>query len=229
MLMRIHINVNVYLHFVRANVWAMKRRPRQRYHRGSVAKDALDAAAREIDLHGHQGFTLDRIAKRLGITPAALYRHYESREALLKAVVWETFVRFIPEMDDAVSAVASPREVVLALGTTYTSFALKNPGWFRLQFSQAGIALQLRHEQAEMKYPGIVLTAISTLLGTGEQERIMRTYLGFWALSHGVACLMMEGVWAHFKTDEERMRAARGIFSDFVDRLGEAPGERRQA
>src|SRR5262245_20213427 len=103
MLTCVHINVNDRSHRTCAKLVRM-RRPRGKYHHGSLAHDALAATEREIDLHGHQGFTLDKVAKRLGVTAAALYRHYESREALLKAFVIDTFKKFAAEMDGRVTA-----------------------------------------------------------------------------------------------------------------------------
>jgi AcrR family transcriptional regulator len=203
------------------------KRPGRKYHRGAVAQDAIVAAAREIDEHGHLGFTLDKVAKRLGITAAALYRHYDNREALLKAVVWQTFLRFAAELDDAVLASPSPREVLLSLSRHYIHFALKNPGWFRLQFSRAGIALDLQHEEAELKYPALVTAAIGEYLGTSDQARIERVYLTHWALMHGVASLMLEDVWSHLKSDRARAAEAEALMVGYLDGLAPPPAPRR--
>jgi AcrR family transcriptional regulator len=186
------------------------KKKRGQYHHGALATSAIEAAAREIDAHGHQGFTLEKVAKRLGVSPSALYRHFENREALLRAFMWETFLRFVAILDGEVAAATTPTQVLHALGRVYVDFALDEPGWFRLQFSQAGIAMDLQHTDAQPQYPGIVLDALGTLLGD-DQQLVESWYLGIWALGHGVASLSLEGVWAHVKTKDERRAQAERI------------------
>lgn len=46
----------------------------------------VDAAIRLLDRDGLEGFSMRRLADRLGTSPGSLYRHFESREAVLVAV-----------------------------------------------------------------------------------------------------------------------------------------------
>ena len=46
-------------------------------------EEILDAALRLISEHGIEGTTVARIAEAVGLTPGALYRHFESRGALI--------------------------------------------------------------------------------------------------------------------------------------------------
>jgi AcrR family transcriptional regulator len=62
--------------------------------RGAIRDVALDLFSR----HGYQKTSLREIAERLGITKAALYYHYPSKQALLLAIIepllaeWKTVV-----------------------------------------------------------------------------------------------------------------------------------------
>ncbi|HZN15778.1 MAG TPA: helix-turn-helix domain-containing protein, partial [Acidimicrobiales bacterium] len=63
---------------------------RTQAERSATTKAALLAAARE--LFAENGFAAtgrDDIAERAGVTRGALYHHYDSKEALLRAVVLE--------------------------------------------------------------------------------------------------------------------------------------------
>ena len=46
-------------------------------------EEILDATLRLMSEHGIQGTTVTRIAEAVGLTPGALYRHFESRGALI--------------------------------------------------------------------------------------------------------------------------------------------------
>jgi AcrR family transcriptional regulator len=190
-----------------------------RYHHGDLRRAALEVAARELDSRGHAAFTLERVAKTLGVTAPALYRHFESRDALLRAVIWDVFLRFVEEMDSAVLAAAGPKEVVRALGHVYVRFALRNPGWFRLQFSRVAVEQHpVPHDEAQPRYPEIIFGALRQILGDDE-HRVQGAYLELWALAHGIAALSLEHVWGHVTTDDERIANADLLLDAHVERL----------
>ena len=59
---------------------------RRSYHHGNLKEALIEAARRFIAERGIGGFTLVDAARLVGVTPAALYRHFRGREALLEEV-----------------------------------------------------------------------------------------------------------------------------------------------
>ena len=57
--------------------------PKRGYHHGNLKQALVDAALRLIESNGPTGFTLSEAAKNAGVTPAAVYRHFEGREDLI--------------------------------------------------------------------------------------------------------------------------------------------------
>ena len=64
---------------------------RQGYHHGNLKEALIEAAQRFIAERGIGGFTLADAAKLVGVTPAALYRHFRGREALVAEVAFRGF------------------------------------------------------------------------------------------------------------------------------------------
>ena len=56
---------------------------KQGYHHGNLRQALVDAALTLIEEKGPTGFTLSEAAKAAGVTPAAVYRHFEGREDLI--------------------------------------------------------------------------------------------------------------------------------------------------
>lgn len=74
------------------------RRPRGRPPKSEglvTAQSLLDAAAEVCAEWGFDGTTLARIAERAGVSPSAIYNHYESREDLLYAAAVQGLERMI--------------------------------------------------------------------------------------------------------------------------------------
>ena len=53
------------------------------YHHGNLRQALVDAALMLIEQRGPTGFTLSEAAKQAGVTPGAVYSHFDGREALI--------------------------------------------------------------------------------------------------------------------------------------------------
>ena len=56
------------------------------YHHGDLRAACLSAAMELLDESGETELSLRAVARRAGVSPAAPYRHYTDREALVSAV-----------------------------------------------------------------------------------------------------------------------------------------------
>ena len=96
----------------------------------------LDAAERELEDKGIEGFTLRGCAKRAGVSHAAPAHHFKDANTLLSALAAEGFARFSKAMEDRQAAAApEPRDRMIAAGLAYLDFALASPSMLRLMFS----------------------------------------------------------------------------------------------
>ncbi|MGN1139015.1 MAG: TetR/AcrR family transcriptional regulator, partial [Ruminococcus sp.] len=75
----------------------------------TTKKDILNAALTVFSQKGYEGALLRDISDSLGITKAALYKHYESKEAL-----WNTMIDYVEEYYNrhmcAVSNIEIPKD-----------------------------------------------------------------------------------------------------------------------
>jgi AcrR family transcriptional regulator len=90
--------------------------------------------ARDVYLAaGPAGFSLREVARRSGVSAAAVYRHYDGKEALLAAVCAEGFRVFSSYLLRSLEA-KTPFERLRAAGDHYRAFALENPRDYRVIF-----------------------------------------------------------------------------------------------
>ncbi len=99
------------------------------------ARALLLTAARDLFLEtGVSGFSLREVARRVGISPAAVYRHFEHKEALIIAACTQGFQIFSSYLVRALSA-PTPLARLLASGEQYRAFGLENPLDYRFIFT----------------------------------------------------------------------------------------------
>ncbi|MGJ8597480.1 TetR/AcrR family transcriptional regulator [Sulfitobacter sp.] len=111
------------------------------YHHGNLRQALVDAALLLIELRGPTGFTLSEAAKQAGVTPAAVYRHFEGREDLIAEVALQGYEIFGDLMQFAYeSGQPSALQAFEATGRAYLAFARKYPGHYIAMF-ESGIQI----------------------------------------------------------------------------------------
>jgi AcrR family transcriptional regulator len=93
------------------------------------------AARRLLDREGAEALTMRRIAKAVGITPMALYRHYKDRASLLNALADEGFAELTAELE-ARRFSGKIEKRLTEMADIYLDHALENPRLFELMFLQ---------------------------------------------------------------------------------------------
>jgi AcrR family transcriptional regulator len=98
----------------------------------SAVKIAV-ASSRLLNKEGADAITMRRVARAVGLTPMAIYRHYRDRDALLNALADEGF----RELADRLTRVQENSDFerqLMNLGEIYLNHALENPRLFELMF-----------------------------------------------------------------------------------------------
>jgi AcrR family transcriptional regulator len=92
-----------------------------------------------IDLAAEQNptdITTGAIAKRMGVTQGALFRHFPSKDAILQAVMEWVSERLLARIDKATSAAVSPLDALEAAFTAHIEFISEHPGVPRMLFGE---------------------------------------------------------------------------------------------
>ncbi len=108
---------------------------------GDRLRAALMEAAAELLLeHGSADrLSIRSITARAGVSPTALYLHFESKEELIRAVSIEAFQELWDFLRQAAEAhEGDPRAQLRALGLAYIDFAERRPGHYRILFATPG-------------------------------------------------------------------------------------------
>jgi len=161
------------------------------YHHGNLRQALVDAALALIELRGPTGFTLSEAAKQAGVTPAAVYRHFEGREDLIAEAALQGYEIFGDLMQFAYeSGQPSALQAFEATGRAYLAFARKYPGHYIAMF-ESGVQINRSAALAAVaNRANAVLEQAATDLSQHipEDKRPPASMFSahIWALSHGV-------------------------------------------
>jgi AcrR family transcriptional regulator len=167
------------------------------YHHGNLRQALIQAALGLIDASGSSSFTLRELARAAGVTHAALYRHFATKDALLAEVAAEGFRGLLASVQAAAEeAGRDPLARLKRSSVGYVRFAIKCPAHFRVMFGPlealadgAGLASAL--EFAFEFLLGLIRACQEAgQIDPGDPKEIA---LCTWATVHGLATLLVNG------------------------------------
>lgn len=98
-------------------------------------REACIVAARQIIAErGIENLSLREVARKLGVSHQAPYKHYPSRDHLLSEVMRRCFQGFARHLDSRVRS-DDPEQDLESLGHRYLDYARRHPLEYRLMFS----------------------------------------------------------------------------------------------
>jgi AcrR family transcriptional regulator len=195
------------------------------YHHGDLRSTLLNAANTLLKETGIEGLSLRKLADKVGVSRTAPYHHFKDKNQLLCAIAEQGFVRWqqdaetIFKQDDL-----SPTEKYRQFFHGYISYAADNPELYDLMFGRT-IWKQnsATNELRDVAYPSfnyqVQMTKDWQLQGLLPiSEDSLRLAQVTWGTMHGIARLLIDGIYADQNHIDEMCDCAVSLFTRQFDR-----------
>jgi AcrR family transcriptional regulator len=109
----------------------------KRYHHGDLRAALVDAALELIAERGLDALSVAEVARRTGVSPAAPYRHFPTRHALLKATAIRAAELLAADLQDTLTAHTTddPCEALAVTAGVYVRFVARHHAGFDLIYA----------------------------------------------------------------------------------------------
>ena len=171
---------------------------RRGYHHGNLTEALVQAALDLIREYGPAGFSFAEVTRAVGVSPAAPYRHFRDRDALMADIARRGFERFAKDLSDAWND-GRPDALTAfkTVGQAYLAFAKTEPAYYAAMF-EARLPPDANRElaQASDQAFAILRHASEVLIAELPKEKrppALMMSLHIWAMSHGIASLFGRG------------------------------------
>jgi len=174
----------------------MKHHERRRREKQELRRQILLAARKIAAADGWQSVTIRKIADYVEYSPAAIYEYFESKEAILLALMDEGFRAMMAELESLRVTETSRVSYLLAIGQAYWRFAWQHPELYQIMHGLGGVPFGTAEAPREAKklfdFVKQAVRAAREELGisapvTDEMIEIV------WATLHGLVSLSMSG------------------------------------
>jgi len=162
------------------------------YHHGDLRRALVEAGLELLEQRDADALSLREVARAVGVSATAVYRHFPDKGALLDALSAEGFERLAAAQHAAAEAAGGGEAGFAATGIAYVRFALANPALFRLTFSATSarniLAAPPEHMPDALAFLRENAAAVAAQVGADPRTVAVRA----WALVHGLALLLLE-------------------------------------
>ncbi|MBA6389303.1 TetR/AcrR family transcriptional regulator [Colwellia sp. BRX10-3] len=190
-----------------------------KYHHGDLRKSLVSTATNMVTEAGIEGLSLRKLAERIGVSRTAAYHHFTDKNDLLCAIAEQGFEQWHQRAseifsEEELSHEAKYRNFVHA----YIGFATKNPSLYELMFGRviwkANNSTQTLKEIAYTSFNyQVEMTKLWQEQGIIIQgENTLRLAQVTWATLHGIARLVIDGIYAQESQIDEMCECAVNVF-----------------
>jgi AcrR family transcriptional regulator len=194
--------------------------PKPNYHHGDLRQSLLDIASEIIREHGIEGLSLRKLAEQAGVSRTAPYHHFKDKNVLLCAIAEEGFrQRHHHAKLNFNDKSKSMHDRFVAYVHGYVEFARDNPELYELMFGRTiwkqGNSTQ---ELRDCAYPcfqhQVEMTKMWQEAGLlAENENSLRLSQAIWGTVHGIAKLVIDGIYTDNSHVAEICECAVNLFT----------------
>jgi AcrR family transcriptional regulator len=165
------------------------------YHHGDLRSALIETGMRLIENSDAEHLSLREVAREVGVSAAAVYRHFPDKAALLSALASEGLERLGDAQNVAAAKAGRGAAGFKASGRAYVRFALAHPALFRLTMTYTPFTDHFAMPEANTPSPMRLLReTVTSLAPDGTDPEILRAAaIRAWSRVHGLAMLMLDG------------------------------------
>lgn len=165
------------------------------YHHGDLRRALIETGIELISQEGEDKLSLRRVAEKCGVSNAAPYAHFKSKDEFIAAMQKHIMEQFTQSLEKVVGENTDDTSLLSALGKAYVIFFYQNPLYYDFLFSRKNICINLSMNNSnDTQNPPLAIlqeTANYVFRKLNMPEKIIQDkVIAMWALVHGLSAIV---------------------------------------
>lgn len=188
----------------------MPKKQKDSYHHGSLRQTLVSAAIPLLAERGTTSLSLREVAKAVGVSHTAPYRHFRDKTALLERIAADGYDRLATACVEAERRFPrNPQRQLVEAGMTYLLLAVENPEIIQLMFggvSLDGCGDELKHASQN------AFLCLMKIIENGQKEGLYRKAdardltIASLCMVHGLSMLITSGPLKDMAASKRRVK-----------------------
>jgi len=189
------------------------------YHHGDLHSSLLSTATAMLNEHGIDSLSLRKIAENVGVSRTAAYHHFKDKSDLLCAIAAQGFKQWQLQAEAVFSnSQLTKEQQYRSFVYDYIHFATENPNLYDLMFGRTIWKEQGSNETLrQAAYPSFEYQVKMTKYWQEkallpQSESALRLAQVIWGTLHGIAKLLIDGIYTDHSNVDEMCECAVNLF-----------------
>ena len=172
---------------------------KKKYHHENLKEVLVDTSLEILEGEGLESITLRYVTARIGTSRTSVYRHFDSKEHLLQALI----LRGFRKLNDVLEPILLQKEVgviprLRLMGKAYVGFAMENKALYRIMLGDRLSTLRETRCEDDLDYINTGFNALVSLMLEGQEKKVFIhgdssiQASSIWAIIHGQASLLID-------------------------------------
>lgn len=148
-----------------------------------------------ISEEGIEKLSFRKLAAKCGVSAAAIYSHFSSKEEFLESLWAHVQEEFSICLRKIVEKNEKNPDLLIKLGVAYVQFYIENPTYFNFQIKMDKQPIDLNDIYYTNNFPAFEIfkdTAVEILEGYGmPKDRIKQSIIAMWAMVQGIVFMVV--------------------------------------
>lgn len=122
-----------------------------KYHHGDLRNALIEEGIKMINSGGEGSLSMRKLAEKCGVSMAAPYAHFKSKDDLINAMKNHVTENFTERLEKSVNKIRDGgiEKKIIALGNAYVLFFMEHPEYFTFLFSRGYIHVNLDFSKSD--------------------------------------------------------------------------------
>lgn len=209
---------------MKENIESKTKNKASAYHHGDLQSSLLATATAMIAEQGIEALSLRKLALRIGVSRTAAYHHFKDKNDLLSAIAAQGFIAWQKQAEQIFNdSKLTDKEKYQHFVKYYVRFATENASIYKLMF---GSTLWKKEDDSQNSPQTLIDVAYPSfqyqvkMTETWQQKGVLpksqntlRLAQVSWATLHGIAQLVIDGIYADASQVDEMCQCAVELFT----------------
>lgn len=146
--------------------------------------EIIEAAGKILTRSGVSGLTIKNLAREMQFSESAIYRHFESKEAIIVALLDYLADTLESKFNPILLSDKTPEEKFAAIFRTQLAFFKSNPHLAVAVFSDGLLEESEKINQTILKIMAVIMTHVMPIIMAGQQQKVFTTAITTEELIH---------------------------------------------
>lgn len=193
----------------------------KQYHHGDLKQELIRKGIQLLAKEGYEGFSLRKLAASCGVSHAAPYKHFQSKEEIIAEIGKVIAVEFGGALSAAVShETQDQKQQLTAMCREYVRFMVENPDYFRFVFMtshQRPIVIDDIILQKGNNLPlAVALDCARAYFGPLHGDGWKNDFLAIWSMLQGYSLMLVCGT---IDVGEDYLLPVQRILEGLLDKI----------